>query len=183
MEDVLARPDDLAEPQSRSISDEEWVRVQYEELGPSLRRYLIRLLGAPELAEDVVQETFLRLWERLRDQRRIQRLRPWIFQVGHNLAVDHLRQHGGEAWALSHEPPENRPDGSPSAEAAMLNAERRQQVRRALYLLSAHERQVLELRAEGLRYREIADLMGLQVSTVTTFLSRAVQKIARQIHG
>lgn len=74
-------------------------------------------------------------------------------------------------------------DAAPSAETLLLEGERRKQVSRGLFLLSDQERQALELRAEGLKYREIAELMGVQMSTVTTFLSRAVNKISRQIHG
>jgi RNA polymerase sigma-70 factor (ECF subfamily) len=103
--------------------------------------------------------------------------------VGHNLAVDLQRRRGVEGWAMKVVYEEARRDGAPNAEMALLQAERHRLVQAALSLLSPQERQVLELRAEGLRYREIAELMGLQVSTVTTFLLRAVRKIARQIHG
>jgi RNA polymerase sigma-70 factor (ECF subfamily) len=70
----------------------------------------------------------------------------------------------------------------PEAETSLLRAERNRQVRGALALLSSQERHCLELRAEGLRYREIAEVLGLNISTVTTFVVRAVKKIARQVH-
>lgn len=162
---------------------EEWVRAQYDELGPGLRRYLARLTGDFALADDLCQETFLRLFEQRLRQRHVQHIRPWLYQVAHNLAIDHLRDLGHGEWRQSEEALEREESAAPSAEAQMLVAERHRHVRRGLSLLSANERQVLELRAEGLRYREIAKTMGLEVSTVATFLSRAVRKIARQVHG
>ncbi|MCC7500172.1 MAG: RNA polymerase sigma factor [Bryobacterales bacterium] len=183
MDDTLTGSDYLLSKRSDSHLVEEWVCAQYEKLGPGLRRYLLRLTGDPGHAEDFVQETFLRLYEEVLKNRKVKRLRPWIFQVGHNLAIDFLRRRGQEEWVHEERRDTEYPDTAPSAEAAMLAAERHRQIRDGLYLLSPQERQVLELRAEGLLYREIAGLMGLQVSTVTTCLSRAVQKIARQIHG
>jgi RNA polymerase sigma-70 factor (ECF subfamily) len=77
---------------------------------------------------------------------------------------------------------ENRREQMPEAETSLLRAERNRLVREALALLSPQERQCLELRAEGLRYREIADIMALDISTVTTYVDRAVRKIARRVH-
>jgi RNA polymerase sigma-70 factor (ECF subfamily) len=183
MDEALTGPDERTLPGADSLRTEEWICAEYQELGPGLRRYLVRLLGDPGLAEDIVQDVFLRLYEAVQQDRRIANLRSWAFQVGHNLAVDLQRRRGVEGWAMKVVYEEARRDGAPNAEMALLQAERHRLVQAALSLLSPQERQVLELRAEGLRYREIAGLMGLQVSTVATFLLRAVRKIARQIHG
>lgn len=173
----------MQDAESHQLEDADWVRTQFEELAPGLHRYLVRLTGDSALADDLVQETFLRLFEEKLKRRPITRLRPWLFQVGHNLAADLLRRRNQDQWLDQELPMTKEADQAPSAESQVLLAERRRQVRNGLSLLSASERQVMELRAEGLRYREIAEMMGLQVSTVTTFLSRAVNKIARQIHG
>jgi RNA polymerase sigma-70 factor (ECF subfamily) len=53
----------------------------------------------------------------------------------------------------------------------------------ALSLLSVQERRCLELRAEGLRYREIAEALSIGSSTVETFLARAIRKIVKQLDG
>jgi RNA polymerase sigma-70 factor (ECF subfamily) len=180
MDDALTRPDALARP--ATDAKQEWVRLQYEELGPALRRYLTRRLGDPGQAEDLVQETFLRMYEEIRQGRRIANPRSWTFQAGHNLAVDWQRRRSSEDWAAGMAAAESRREPPAGAEASLLRAERSRQVRAALCLLSPPERQCLELRAEGLRYREIADVMGLNISTVTTFVVRAVRKIARRVH-
>lgn len=182
MEDALTGAGQSDQSRSADRSLEGWVRDQFGEHGPGLRRYLIRMLGDPTLAEDLAQDVFLRLFEEARKQNRVENVRPWVFQVGHNLAIDHLRRSGRDAWPAQSELI-GEPDQAPNAEELLLEAERITQVRQALSLLSSQERQVIELRAEGLKYREIAGLMGLQVSSVATFLSRAVHKIARQIHA
>ncbi|MBI4890859.1 MAG: sigma-70 family RNA polymerase sigma factor [Acidobacteria bacterium] len=182
MEDALTGAGQLGQSRSGDRSLEGWVRDQFGEHGPGLRRYLMRMLGDATLAEDLAQEVFLRLFEEAQKRNRVEKVRPWVFQVGHNIAIDHLRRSGKDAWPAQSELM-GEPDQSPNAEELLLKAERMAQVRQALCLLSPQERQVIELRAEGLKYREIADLMGLQLSSVATFLGRAVNKIARQIHA
>lgn len=183
MDDALRREDEQATPGDGAEALEAWVCARYEEHGLGLLRYLTRMVGDAALAEDLTQDVFLRLLEEMSDGRTVRNLRPWLYQVGHNLAIDSLRQNRHEPWPVVETELRDEADGTPDAESMLLQAERRNQVRRGLSLLSAQERQALELRAEGLKYREIADLMELQVSTVATFLSRAVNKISRQIHG
>lgn len=183
MGDSLVDSSGCVLPRIDADARQEWVRVQYETFGPGLRRYLTRRLGDASAAEDLVQETFLRLFEELRHGRRIGSLRSWLFQVGHNLAVDRLRRQGLEHWAVEAACEAEAKHHPPDAESNLLIQERRLQVRRGLALLTPQERQCLELRAEGLRYREIAEIMGLHISTVTTFTVRAVKKIARQLHA
>lgn len=180
MDDALTRPQSL--PRPATDAKQEWVRLHYEELGPALRRYLARGLGDPGLAEDLAQETFLRMYEEVRQGRKIANPRSWAFQVGHNLAVDYQRRRCSEDWAVGMAAAASRLEMPAGAEASLLRVERNQRVRAALCLLSPQERQCLELRAEGLRYREIADVMGLNISTVTTFVARAIRKIARRVH-
>jgi len=90
-----------------------------------------------------------------------------------------LSKQGREATPL--EAAGDRATAGSNAEEQMLLDERGQRVTAALGLLTVQERQCIELRAEGLRYREIAETLGLQISTVSTFVFRAVRKIARHL--
>ncbi len=157
----------------------EFVEHVYREHSPSLFRYLFRLLRDSGCAEDLVQDVFLRLNRELAAGARIRNPRLWAFRTAHNMAVDWLRrQDHEETWRG-----QDLPDTSTgSAEADMLARERHRRVRTALSLLTSNERQCLELRAEGFRHREIAELMGVQVSTVGTFVARAIRKMAREIN-
>jgi len=183
MDDALSREGEHARPGEGAEALEAWVCARYEEHGPGLLRYLTRMVGDSALAEDLAQDVFVRLLEEMSEGRTVRNLRPWLYQVGHNLAIDLLRKDRHEPWPMVETQLQDEADRTPDAESTLLQAERRNQVRRGLSLLSAQERQALELRAEGLKYREIAGLMELQVSTIATFLSRAVNKISRQIHG
>ena len=83
-----------------------------------------------------------------------------------------------EVWEAS----EERPDLAPNAEQRLLEQEQQQRLRRAMMRLSPQERYCLDLRAEGLSYREIAEVLGISVSSVNTFLGRGVKKIAGELH-
>ena len=147
-------------------------------------RYARSLIGSQAEAEDLAQEAFLRLYTSLQEGQAIGNARSWVFRVAHNLAIDHLRrashleQAVPEVWQMS----EERPDVAPNAEQRMIEQERRQRLRRAMMRLSPQERYCLDLRAEGLSYREIAEVLGVSVSSVNTFLSRGIKKIAGELH-
>ena len=103
-------------------------------------------------------------------------VRAWLFRVAHNLAVDKVRR-AFPAFLSTQEDWKCYADPAPDAEQVMVDRELRRRVRLSLRRLSPQERHCLELRAEGLRYREIAEVLGIKISTVVTFLERAVEKI------
>ncbi len=145
-------------------------------------RYLLAVTGNAVDAEDLAQETFIRLFQDLQKERRIDSPRAWLFRVAHNLAVDFNRQPyrsraadcrvlDGEAGA--------RQDPAPNAESEILEREQRE---RLLARLSPQERRCMELRTEGFRYREIAEILGIRVPTVQTVLARAIRKLSSEDH-
>jgi RNA polymerase sigma-70 factor (ECF subfamily) len=68
---------------------------------------------------------------------------------------------------------------APGAEKQLLEDESRRRLKEALADLSPQQRQVLQLRAAGLRYREIAETIGIGVSTVNEFMRRAVTRLRK----
>jgi len=148
-------------------------------------RYLLGLVSNRDDAEELTQETFLSLYDTLQKGVRINNVRAWVFRVAHNLAVNlHKRPHIVEGveeaeWLrLCQE----RSDPSSDSEQRLLHEEKRTRVIRALKCLSPQERHCLDLRAEGLCFREIAEVLSIRISTVETFLDRAIRKIAKEIH-
>ena len=170
-----------AEQDRTRIADE--VLGLYDSLRLPLFRYLISLGLSPDHAEDVVQETFLRAYKHLsaNGTRQDENIRAWVFRVAHNLAVNHRKISKRTASGLDTACAEQSHvliDPAPAADKLLENKERFLQIRAAMGTLSKRERQCLHLRAEGLRYAEIAKIVGVSISTVAETLSRALAKIA-----
>jgi RNA polymerase sigma-70 factor (ECF subfamily) len=156
----------------------------YETLRTPVYQYLAATFGDPVEAEDMAQETFLRLYVYLASGKTIadNRLRSWIFRVAHNLAIDRTR---GMRFIQELASEEYRavvlqvPDGGRGPEETLLDHERFSAVRNGLALLSGQERRCLHLRADGFCYREIAEILNITSSSVAEFLRRAMRKMAR----
>jgi RNA polymerase sigma-70 factor (ECF subfamily) len=156
----------------------------YETLRTPVYQYLAATFGDPVEAEDMAQETFLRLYVYLASGKTIadNRLRSWIFRVAHNLAIDRTR---GMRFIQELASEEYRavvlqvPDGGRGPEETLLDRERFSAVRNGLALLSGQERRCLHLRADGFCYREIAEILNITSSSVAEFLRRAMRKMAR----
>jgi RNA polymerase sigma-70 factor (ECF subfamily) len=139
----------------------------------------IRILRRHDLADDVVQEAFLRAWQSLASFDLDRPFGPWIARISANLAINHVRSPLAREQEL--------PDGhaeTPAPSGAdplhgVLEGEARRVLEQALLSLPDEQRAVFVLRtAEELSYREIADALGVQVGTVMSRLHRAREKLA-----
>ena len=143
-----------------------------------LVRYLTRRLGDRDWAEEVAQEVFVRALR----QDSIANERSWLFAVANNLVRDDARRATRQRRHLELMAAEAREQEQQSAEdAAESTLERAQEsadARRALAALSERDRQALLMKEEGLDYGEIADVLGIEKSSVGTTLSRARRRLA-----
>lgn len=153
------------------------VESLYEEHHADLLRYMVRYCGDPDLAEDVVQETFVRLAERPPADER--NLRAWLFTVATHLVRDVWRTRRRRRELLD-ETPGDAPIGDPgdTPETALSRKERRRIVRTALDELTEKERTVLLMREEGFAHREIAQAVGTTTGSIGTMIARAMWKLA-----
>jgi RNA polymerase sigma-70 factor (ECF subfamily) len=161
----------------RSDSFEFAFRVLFEQRAASLQRYLSSLSGDPALAEDIAQESFIRLYRRgsMPDAPA-----AWLVTVAHNLLRDDHRQRTRRRGLLSRRAGElPAADPAPDTDAGVLAAERIASARRALALLPERDRQLLLLRHEGYAYREIAQILNLAPSGIGTMLARAGEAFQR----
>ena len=161
----------------------ERVQALFQQLRVPVFRYLLRKTRNPGTAEDLTQESFLRLCRHLRDDRPLDNAKAWLLTVANHLAIDELRcdRHqtdlDEDAWR---EIEELRSGTQPDAEEVVLQRERLDLLHAAVLRLSQLQRDCLHLRAEGLRYGEIATLMNLSISTVVDAVRRATVRLARE---
>ncbi len=142
-----------------------------------LYRYLVCLVGDPDLAADAAQEAFLRLSQR--PPRTTENLRAWLYTVATNYAYDTLKV-ARRRTAILQEAPEQAPLAAPAVtpDVSLERQERCQAVRNALDGLREKERRTLLMRAEGFSYREIAAALDISSNSVGVVAARALRKLA-----
>jgi len=145
-------------------------RVLTQRLAPGIHRLAARMLGDTAEAEDVTQETMLRLWRAAPGWRSGgARVSTWTYRVAANLAIDRLRRRRTAPLAEADEVP----DGQPGVEAALIAADRAEALQTALLALPERQRQAVILRhLEGLANPEIAEIMELSVEAVESLSAR-----------
>jgi RNA polymerase sigma-70 factor (ECF subfamily) len=151
-------------------------------------RLLYRIVGTREEAEDLAQETFMRLhkaghlWDRRRrtDDRR-HNIRGWLYRVASNLAYNALRSEGRRLRRQEETARQatvtTRGEEDPAE--LVVRTDERQSVRRTLATLPQQQAQLLLLRHAGLSYRELAETLGVAPGSVGTLLARAENAFKR----
>ena len=163
----------------------ESVRLCFEELREPLYRYLHSAGASAADAEDIAQESLIRLYRQLHQGAQIREVRPWVFHVARNLLIDEKRKWNRRVSLQTDWQTQSRVEGR--ADPA-LNPEERAAQRQRLDRLYASveeltelQRECLSLRAEGLRYGEIPSLLDLRLSTVSDAVHRAVLNLRRRL--
>jgi RNA polymerase sigma-70 factor (ECF subfamily) len=146
-----------------AVSDEDFVRALYERHGGALLAYTVRLTGDRASAEDIVQETLLRAWRRAEQLAADDRpVRPWLFAVARNLAVDGRRTAKLPTAELDGEALEH-PAGVDELDRAL----EAWQLADALAALRHEHRQVIvETYYRGRSVAEVAAALGIPPGTV-----------------
>ena len=142
----------------------------FEELYPGLFRYCHRLTGDPDVADDVAQEAFVRLYDG-RVEGTEEGLRAWLFRTATHLVRDRHRVGENRRRLLEAHPVE--PGGPEPPDQAVQRQEVVAEVREALEHLSEREREMLLMRHAGFSYREVAEAVEVAPSSVGTLLTRA----------
>lgn len=182
-------------------SDEELLacfrRGEREAFGVLVRRYeaelygyLRRYLGDRDLADDVFQNTFLQVFTKIQQYESGRPVRPWLYTIATNQAIDALRRNGRrQAVSLDRERVEPEmgevpqlttllESGVPGPLEQAQEEERRLLVRAGVDRLPDFLRQVVILAYyQGLKYKDIADIVGIPVGTVKSRLHTALAKL------
>jgi RNA polymerase sigma-70 factor (ECF subfamily) len=168
---------------SRTKLLQDQVALLYRELQQPIFRYLLCTRLSREDAEEMVQETFFRLFRHLCKGGAEDNLRGWLFRVAHNLSSTCRHARGAildateEQWeqiSLSISDPHLGP------EELLLRKEKFARLHRGIAQLSQLQQNCILLRVEGFRYREIAEILDVTTSTVAGSLRHAIERLTRE---
>ena len=145
---------------------------------PRLRRYARALANDRYLADDLIQDTLERAWNKYHLWRPGSDLRAWLFAIMHNVFVNQMRGRRIDVEPLTGETPvipvrDMQSDGLELAD-----------LRRAMSRLSIEHREILLLVAvEQMKYEEVSRTLGVPVGTVMSRLSRARERLRQHLDG
>lgn len=165
----------------------------FDDVYPALVRYCHRITADADLAEDAAQEAFVRFLDR-KPRGETAGLRAWLYKVATHHLRDRARVEENRARLRERHPVEVLPQGDGLGEGGggprtdpldvvdRLEREARvAAVREALLRLDPRDRTLLLLREEGFAYRELADAVGVQASSVGTLLARARRRLTEEL--
>ncbi len=158
----------------------------FNELRDRLLRYLLVLGLSAHDGEEIIQESFLLLFQHLKQGKSRQNLPGWVFRVARNLALkqrssNQLRLH--RVVELDEAMQARQVDRSRNPEQQLQDRVRRERLLAIVRALREQDRSCLSLRAEGLRYREIAEVMGISLGSVAASLARSLARLGRADGG
>ena len=154
----------------------------FDQLRDRLMRYLFTFHLPVADCEEVIQEAFLALFRHLQRGRSRHNLRGWLFRVSHNLALKRYRQSRRDFSSLVDLEGTSEvevADPAPNPETEFSNGETRERLQAVVRALPQQDRRCLALRAEGLRYREIAEILEISLGSVSISLERSLSRLAR----
>ena len=167
---------------SRAETFEHRFRELFQGRFAGLQRYLAGLTGDTMLADDVAQESFMKLYLRgaMPDNPA-----GWLAAVANNLVRDGYRRTSRHLrlLAVEHHPADEFTAPDAGADVQVLRAEQVNQVRAALDRLAVRDRQMLLLRHEGYSYREISLALDLNAASIGTLLVRATNAFVSAYRG
>jgi len=169
------------------VEAEAEVLALFDECGAPLLRYVGAFGVSAHDTEDVVQDVFLSLFRHVQLGRPRTNLRGWLFRVAHNLALKHRlrtrKRHVTEGTDVADLPDRagaRNADGlttTANPEQQLASRQRQQRLLAVFRALPERDRRCLSLRAEGLRYRQIADALGISLGAVAKSLARSMTRM------
>jgi RNA polymerase sigma-70 factor (ECF subfamily) len=189
-----ARTDEELLLRYRSRGDRRAFDVLVHRYEKELFGYLRHYLGNAEMAEDVFQQTFLQVHLKCKQFEPGRRVRPWLYTVATNQAIDYQRRNRRHRMASLDRSSRNNTEEETGSLAALLDspepnppqraesAEQYAQVRQAVDDLPEQTKQVVLLvYFQGLKYREAAEALSIPVGTVKSRLHAAIHKLSETL--
>jgi RNA polymerase sigma-70 factor (ECF subfamily) len=159
-----------------------------ETYSPRVFGLLYRLTDSRDAAEDLLQETFLRVVRVIDQYRHVGKFEPWLFRIAANLARDRARrfvrhgQPGSLEESSAGDPPAATRSNSADPADGLVQRETEERVTASLQRLSDGEREVLLLRHySGLSFRDIAALLGVPLGTALARAHRGLRRLRQEL--
>ena len=161
--------------------DRQAFSLLFNRLAPRLKNYIMKLGATPEAADEVVQETFVKIWRKAEQfYQKKASASTWIFTIARNLRVDRIRKEIRPT--LDPNEPLLRPDEEPSPLQVLERSAVTEQVRKSIEKLSSDQQQVIKLSfIEGLSHQEISTQLKLPLGTVKSRLRLSFEKLRLQL--
>lgn len=175
-----------SQPNEASAQSPETIEELFDALESPLLCYALRLSGGREVAEDLVQEAFMKLHTQFAEVREPRR---WLYRTVHNLALNHRRDSAKMIPLVSSVPDESHeshqtdtPDESPLPDEQLARIEGIGLVRLSLAALDERSRELIRLKfTEDLSYSEISARTGLKEGHVGYLLHHALKTVAAEL--
>ncbi len=156
--------------------------------GPAVQGYILRTLGDPEAARDLVQEVFLRIVKSAGEYQRRAKFTTWMYTIARNLCIDAGRRRKFRRTVSLDQPTDDNPDSgtlldtvsdpSPLQDRLATGARVRGQLEQVLARMNPDQRDVFVLREfQGLSFKEIAEMVGSSENTVKSRMRYALETL------
>jgi RNA polymerase sigma-70 factor, ECF subfamily len=162
---------------------EEEVLSLFDQYRDSLLRYVCAFGLTVVDAEDLIQDVFIALFSHLRRGGGRSNLQGWLFRVAHNQALKHRARLQRTHALIRPETRDVQASADTDPEERLAHRQRRRKLVAVLNALPERDRQCLYLRSDGMRYREIARVLGISLGAVAKSVARGVARLQRADHG
>jgi RNA polymerase sigma-19 factor, ECF subfamily len=164
------------------LGDEQALEVIFRTYYPGLVGFVRRYVKTTEIAEELVQDLFLKLWSRRGSLGEIDSVKTYLFRAARNTALNHLRRRKLEHEWLEKEGTMITEEQTLEGDETVTESELAAAVRAAVDRLPPRCREVFMLsRDGGLTYNEIAKSLGISIKTVETQMGRALKALRESL--
>lgn len=165
--------------EKRALLEEEVVCF-FDRFRDRIFRYLLGFRLSISDCEEIMQEVFLSLFQHLEREKPRDNLNGWLFRVAHNLALKRREQiRRNLEVSRSGFTEDCTRDPAPTPEDLVVHQQTQERLRMVVSTLPEQDGRCLALRAEGLRYRQIAEVLDMSLGAVSLSLARSLARLAR----
>jgi RNA polymerase sigma-70 factor (ECF subfamily) len=162
-----------------SLGDRRAFETLYRSVGPRLHGVALRFMGRPDLAEEVLQESFVRIWNNAsRYESHLSAPMTWMINITRNQAIDQLRKHRDRP--LTDFEQEALVDENPSAHDLLNSAREAIALNRCLETLEGMQRRSITVAYfQGLSCSELAEHLAAPLGSVKSWIRRGMERLRR----